>query len=295
MKHPEIHPVLDGLLRLDDAQRLPELPNFGIFYLSIPNAAALIVDDLKRSGRTTFGVEENGDDDLKKREKRLASRVAELTADLETRLLASVESGRLLCSTQSRTLEDFIQKGDRLYLPEYTHIYYSDLLAWLGDAGYIDRNSQNESPAFNDYEQNELDLLENLQSDLTLRRDQRGKRIESYMRVLAPPASDGDAELRLKEHLAETLERVRDLELENQTLKASIGQVAESPINVNAKHSYLRMIGMLCAMCKYDIGKRETTATFERATKHSTLALNNSTIRKIFGEVIEEKNRTAKI
>ena len=30
MKHSEIHRVLDGLLRLDDAQRLPELPNFGI-------------------------------------------------------------------------------------------------------------------------------------------------------------------------------------------------------------------------------------------------------------------------
>ena len=57
MKQPEIHPVLAGLSCLDYAQRLPELPNFGIFYLSIPTVAALIVDDLKSSGRTTFGVE----------------------------------------------------------------------------------------------------------------------------------------------------------------------------------------------------------------------------------------------
>ena len=60
MKHPQIHVVLDGLLRLADARRLPELPNFGVFYLSIPAAAALIVYYLKRSGRTTFGVEDSG-------------------------------------------------------------------------------------------------------------------------------------------------------------------------------------------------------------------------------------------
>ena len=295
MKQLEIHPVLAGLSRLDDAQRLPELPNFGIFYLSIPSAAALIVDDLKRSGRTTFGVEENSDEDSKKREKRLASRVAELTANLEARLLASVESGRLRCCTQSRTLEDFLQGSDRQYLPDYTHIQYSDLLAWLADAGYVDPNSQYESPAFSDYERRELDLLENLQSDLKLRRDQRGRRIDSYMRVLVPPASDKDAELRLKERLAEVLEQVQDLEQKNQALKESIGQVPEAPVNVNTKHSYLKMIGMLCAMCKYDLAKRETTGIFERATKHSALALDNTTIRKIFGEVIEEKNRRAKI
>lgn len=295
MKQAEIHPVLAGLSRLDDSQRLPELPNFGIFYLSIPSAAALIVDDLKRSGRTTFGVEENSDEDSKKREKRLASRVAELTANLEARLLASVESGRLRCCTQSRTLEDFLQGSDRQYLPDYTHIQYSDLLAWLADAGYVDPNSQYESPAFSDYERHELDLLENLQSDLKLRRDQRGRRIDSYMRVLVPPASDKDAELRLKERLAELLRQVQDLERENQTLKTSIGQVAETPVNALTKHSYLKMIGILCEKCKYDVRKHETTGTFDRDHMHSPLALNNTTIRKIFREVLKEKNRVAKL
>ena len=147
---------------------------------------------------------------------RLESRLAELTADLQTRMLTSVESGRLHCCTKSRTVDVFLQKGDRRYLPEYTCIHYSDLLVWLADAGYIDRNSQDESPAFSDYERYELDLLENLQSDLKVRRDQRGKRSKSYMRELAPPASGEDAGLRLKERLAETLEQLQALERETR-------------------------------------------------------------------------------
>ena len=148
MTHPEIHAVLDGLLDTGDAQRLPELPNFGIFYLSISSAAALIVDDLRRSNRTSFGFEEGIDQDRKKLEKRLKSRLAELIADLEARLLASVENGRLRCCTQNRTLEDFLQRGDLRYIPEYTYIHYSDLVAWLATSGYIDRNSPTQSPAF---------------------------------------------------------------------------------------------------------------------------------------------------
>ena len=294
MKHPEIHAILDGLLDIGDEHRLPELPNFGIFYLSIPNADALIVEDLKRSGRTTFGVEDRGTESRARREKRLANRIAKLNADLEARLLKSVENGRLRFATQNRTLEDFLQKGDERYLPEYTYIHYSDLLKWLTDSGYVDRNSPTTSPAFEEYERNELDLLEDMQDDLKLRRDQVGKRIRSYMNVLVPPSSEDDAQLRLKERLAETLERIHELEHENQSLKSTIERADNETINVRSKQSYLRMIAILSKFTKYDLEKTEAIGSFERDTMTSPLALNNTTIRNIFHEVQREVLRVLK-
>jgi hypothetical protein len=296
VKHPEIHAILDGLLDAGDDQRLPELPNFGIFYLNIRNAAALIVEDLKRSGRSTFGVEDDGKESLARREKRFAKRIAELTTDLEARLLKSVENGRLRFVTQNPTLEDFLQRGDERHLPEYTYIHFSDLLKWLMDSGYVDRNSPTASPAFEEYERHELNLLEDMQDDLKLRRDQVGKRIRSYMNVLAPPSSEDDEQLRLKERLVEALERIQELERENQSQKLEIEQSDNKPINVRSKQAYLRMIALLCkSKATYLFTKRETIGIFERDTEKSPLALDNNTIRKIFKEVQEEELRVTKI
>jgi hypothetical protein len=293
MRHTEVHAVLDGLLDAGEVRRLPELPNFGIFYLNIPTAAALIVEDLKRSGRrATFGVEEGGDETLAEREKHFAKRITELIADLEARLLNSVERGKLRYCNQSRILEDFLQRGDQQFVPEYTYIHYSDLVRWLTEFGYVDQHHPNESPAFEEYERNELDLLENIENDTKVRRDQLGIRIQSYMRLIAPPASEEDAQLRLQERLAEALELNQQLARENQALKASVEQSGTKPINENSKRSYLRMIATLCRVAKIDTHNRETTALLEKKTKDFNLALNNSTVRKMLREVIEESARS---
>jgi hypothetical protein len=123
MKHPEMHAALDGLLDPVDACRLPDLPNFGIFYLNVPNAAALIVEDLKRSGRYSFEVEEAGGESRAEGEKRLERRIAGFTADLELRLLNAVERGILRSCGRSRTLEDFLRRGNQQHVPEYTNIH----------------------------------------------------------------------------------------------------------------------------------------------------------------------------
>jgi hypothetical protein len=161
------------------------------------------------------------------------------------------------------------------------------------DSGYIDRHSQNESPAFEEFERNELDLLESIENDVKVRREEIGKRIQSYMRLLAAPASEEDAQLRLQERLAEMLERIQELERENQALKISLEQTGDKPINENSKRSYLRMIATLCQMAKVDLSKRETTAILENKTKNLNLGLNNSTVRKMVREVIEERIRSA--
>ena len=112
MKHPEIHAVLDEVLDDGAAYRLPELPNFGVFYLSIPDAAKLIVEDLKRNNRrVTFGVYEDAESAPEEREKNFTKGVAALTSDLQSRLLHAVRQGKVRSFSKSRTLEDFSAKG----------------------------------------------------------------------------------------------------------------------------------------------------------------------------------------
>ncbi len=77
-------------------------------------------------------------------------------------------------------------------------------------------------------------------------------RIDPYMRTLVPPASDEDAELRLKERLAEVLRQVQDLERENETLKTSIGRVSDHGIDMEMELKML-MVQQLVVSCTYSL------------------------------------------
>lgn len=286
MKHPDIHAVLDDTLDGGAAYRLPELPNFGVFYINIPSAATLIVEDLKRNNqRVRFGMYDDADGSTEEREKNFQKGVAELISDLQMRLLHAVEHGKLKYFTKSRTLEDFLQKGDQMCLPELTFIHYTDLIAWLTHFGYIDRLISTDHPAFEEYERNELDLMENLENDVIVRRGSLGKRIQSPLRVLVPPASQDDERLQLQEQLAGAFMSLRELKRENEELHARVGEVKFAPLNEKAKRSYLRLIGALCKKAKIDINGTDTVGQLARDTLVNKRRLSKSTIAHLLEQV----------
>ncbi len=289
MKHPEIHAVLDEVLEGGAAHRLPELPNFGLFYLSIPDAASLIVEDLKRNNRrVTFGMYEDAEGTPEEREKNFKQGVATLTSDLQSRLLYAVRHGKVRSFSKSRTLEDFLQRGDEEHLPELTFIHYTDLVAWLTQFGYIDRLNFTERPAFEEYERNELDLLEHLEEDVKVRRHLIGKRIQSPLRTLAPPASGEDAHLQIQEQLAAALASIRELKQENQKLLISAEETRFAPLDENSKRSYVRLIAALCKKAGLDPNGSGTVGKITDASHELGKPVSNSTVLKLMVQVDDE-------
>ncbi len=289
MKHPEIHAVLDEVLDGGAAYRLPELPNFGLFYLSISDAASLIVEDLKRNNRrVTFGMYEDAESTPEERETNFKKGVAALTSDLQSRLLYAVRHSKVRSFSKSRTLEDFLQRGDEDHLPELTFVHYTDLIAWLTQFGYIDRLTFTERPAFEEYERNELDLLEHLEEDVKVRRHLIGKRIQSPLRTLALAASEEDAHLQIQEQLAAALLSIQRLKLENDSLYAQIDQIRLAPLNAKSKRSYVRLIAALCQMAKVNINGKDTVGTLTLATVHRRMPLSTGTVEELLAQVDEE-------
>ena len=242
MKHPEIHAVLDEVLDGGAAYRLPELPNFGLFYLSISDAASLIVEDLKRNNRrVTFGMYEDAESTPEERETNFKKGVAALTSDLQSRLLYAVRHSKVRSFSKSRTLEDFLQRGDEDHLPELTFVHYTDLIAWLTQFGYIDRLTFTERPAFEDYERNELDLLEHLEEDV------KCADISSVSESSLPCAYVGTACLgrgratsNTRATRGRTSKHSEILKLENDSLYAQIDQIRLAPLNAKSKRSYVK-------------------------------------------------------
>ncbi len=104
------------------------LPNFGIYHLTVKNAAELVVEDMWRS-TNLVQIEEpdNWDGDIN--DPSVRQQLAEHNQAFEETLLAEIEIGRLKPATASRSF-------DNRLIADETYVEYGALIEWLGERRY---------------------------------------------------------------------------------------------------------------------------------------------------------------
>ncbi len=106
-----------------------ELNDFGIFCLTVREAAELIAIDMWISGEVVASPELENDHDVEPSDPRLKVALAQTIELFVRRLLSAIESDALKAEVVRR---DF----DEQLLPDYTYVRKSVLFDWLSERGY---------------------------------------------------------------------------------------------------------------------------------------------------------------
>jgi hypothetical protein len=256
----------------------PELPNFGVLHLSVPKAAALIAEDLIRSGRS--GVVERKEGSVPGRERSLS----ELTAQFQARLLRSIDRGTLRYFAGARDLADLLEPGPSDLIPERTHIHYNDLVKWLIAQGYVDHAGRSDAgPALLEYEQDELELAEKIELDVKTRRAMqlRLKPPKTRWDEVYPPLPEPDDRIAIQEALSQALARVGELENDLREAKALGTNKEDRPLTPRARKSHHVLIAGLCDALGINIRLRDATSSIDGKLAEAGLKLDKGTIKGI--------------
>jgi hypothetical protein len=262
----------------------PELPNFGVLHLSVPRAAALIGEDLIRSGRN--GVVERKDSETPRRERSHF----ELTTQFQARLLRSIKQGTLRCVPGARDLADLLEPGPSDLIPERTYIHYNDLVKWLIAQGYVDHSGRSDAgPALLEYEQDELEFAEKIELDVRTRRamQSRAKPLKPQWTETYPPLPTTDDRVEVQEALTDALARIRELENDLREARVLGTNKEDRPLTAKARKSHQILIAALCKALKIDMGSRDATSTIFRKIDVTGLKLDKGTIKRMLKETSE--------
>ena len=148
----------------------PGLPSFGILYLSVRRATALIVRDMYERNRPPFDTLVIG---IPRFGKELARVQAELTPKIREHLMQAIEKDRLPAVHPTNSFQQFVEFGDESKAAS-SFIQYGDLVKWLVNSGYEDGRFLAVGPAFQAYEQQELNLGKEVERYIQGRRELPG-------------------------------------------------------------------------------------------------------------------------
>lgn len=257
-------------------RRFPDLPDFGILYLSVPEAAELVTKDLRLSKPHIFSSKDDGLLPPSRVQSSEAAGLARFTKDIQTRLLRSVESKNLHCRIRPKDFADFLNRGDEAFLPERTFIHFNDLVVWLREAGYFDHSDPAQlGPALQKFEQQELALAESVHADMEVRRSLRKRRVPAGWEGMLPAVSEADQRLRLQDQLAQAIEEIDRLQSQLATAKKNMREEGDK----KSARTDSRIMAALAARCKIDLASPAATSQVKAALEQVGLSLSADAIR----------------
>lgn len=213
----------------------------------------------------------------------LRERMKKLATTSESRIRNDVEEQRIPFRVQPRELTDFLDRSSDKIISERTFIHYNDLVKWLYTLGYADPLEPTiPGPALQEYEHRELELAEQIQNDLEMRRALRGRRAPPGWESHIPPFSEEEAHLRVKEVLSAALLQVSTLREELATLRSSSDY---SNANPRAERSYVKIIAALCQMPKTNPASADATSAIQARFEQLGIPLDDKTIRAVMRSV----------
>lgn len=240
----------------EETHLISELPDFGIFSISITNAARLISEDMWFSGE--IDVKEPEDYDGSYGNPILLESLAGYISKMETQLLQAVDTKRLKAVIVRRDMEERID-------PNKTFLRLNILDKWLVERGYESGDTVNE------YWDNEAGIAISIAEQVTVTR-------------YKPIASSADRE-------NEYLEKQLELALaENIKLKKTSGvncgkQDIDKPMSAKERRSLLRVIAALANMAKINVAQRGIASAIQTATETNGAPVTDDTIRKILKKI----------
>jgi hypothetical protein len=250
----------------------PILPNFGVLYLSVPRAAALIANYLA----TTHPNSERED----KAELR-----SELTAQVQARMLQEVTSGRLTFVTTIADAGNVTAQRDEQTPAANIYIFYGDLMKWLALIGF-DKRLLFESKVFDDYEDLEIALAKQIERLILERRE-----LEGYSDSELRPLKRQEYPLCFYDDEGPDLERVLlPIVSENRDLKRRIAEaqsLRQKRLHAKEEASILVVLAALLEERGYEDWNNGLVSKVAKKAEglHETVTVN--TVRTMLGKAIE--------
>lgn len=244
-----------------DSFHLHEIENFGIWHLSIIEAAELIAIDMWFSGWCS-DIAAPADWDGTEIGSKLLPLLQEPMAFLEERLLAAVDSGRLKAAVVKRDFND--DKPN----PKLTYVSYSKLTDWLFEHDY----------ECGDIMANWID--DRVEMEIKLR-DEAAYLLAAQKAGKLKEALRGDAGEIHKVVIAE------NLRLKEQINHMKAGQPAkvDRPLHVRQRRTLLTIIAAFCEHAGLDPSGRGTAQRIKEMTDNLGTPIDDGTIAKLLAEI----------
>lgn len=272
----------------------PELPNFGLFYLSVPQLANILAHDLLYTGRHPFTrIDQRR---LQKTEK--LRKISQVASQFERKLVCAIKEGELPARYKAGTIKNFLDAKDSALAPDRTYIYFTDAYQWLLQSGYTKRDSAAACfMSFTSFGVREYALAEGIQELLRVHRgshnnsEDRLSSCEDDLQedVLEKLYAHMDSRNipKQKDHLSIALERIKQLEAqlsEAKSVKAVVQEQDLKPIEMRSVYK------ILVAVCKMQGVKdsRDLVSNIDRYATALNLHVNTGTIRSWMKKVFLE-------
>jgi hypothetical protein len=283
----------------------PTVPDFGILYLRVSEAAAILSEDLYETGRYPFSDLQNLDHTESQLEAQKAELPAQLTARIQAHLMRAIGAGRLPAFSRTGSLEDFLANGDEPLIAERLYIHCGALRKWLGTSGYAAQWFLSHGPALAAYEAFEITLAREIE---TLIRSRRSSRDSRYDRRLELDEIDMNSEKLKMEFMSTTF--YHEFEMESpknikfvefktvferalwqiQDLKKQLHRALNPPplkdLGLNESRSVLTLLAAVCRWKGINRWSRDLASRVERETEEMGRPLSDNTIRKWLNEAI---------
>jgi hypothetical protein len=265
---------LNGVLILKYTETF-ELPALGIFYLTINDAAELIVMDMWYSGEIPE-INEPDNWDGTKKDPNLIRLLSGHTGNFKEKLRYAINNGTLKSSVMKR---DF----DNLLILEETYIDNEDIQDWL-----IERNYP-PGDIWSEWFYDQIDILNHVTDELSYARIiiNRGEKIPKKY-----PLSDSELdELNLSAD-AKLLAAYKGVVIENQEFKEQLKDKlsqrenkADRPLNTRQRKTWLIIIAALCDSVNIDFQARGASQRIKALTELLGVPIDDETIRTLLSEI----------
>lgn len=267
----------DNIINIDDGNRAM-LPYFGVWHMTIKEAAELVALDMWHSGEMP-DIEEPEDWDGNEYDPKLLALLTGHIATFEARLLAAVNAGGLKATAKKY---DF----DERLIPEEIYIELQELEKWLDERGYQGGEIIYE---WNKSEQDAaLHVCEELAYMRTANKSDKRRTTSSFTLygLLAKKGMLNEA------NIAEVVAAYKALIIENQNLKEQIAhKKAAQPAKVDRPLSTRQrrtLITVIAAFCKYegiDPLERGVAQRIMEMTDDLGAHIDDGTIAKMLAEI----------
>lgn len=263
---------IDEIKRDIEQENFVSIPNFGIYHLSIRQAAELISIDMWYSGEID-DVGEPEDWDGSEYDPKLVDALAKYVQEFETRLLTAVELERLKAVSVKRNL-------DELIISDETYIEFEKLREWLNERGY------DGGDIINCWTFAETDIAVAVSKEV------------NYLRAAIKengtiPKKDDDFQTMYKKTMLDN----QSLKNENQQLKKQISELQShqeklnKPVSTKARKSFLLIIEALCKKNNIDSQERSMAGKIQRIVELQTgQKIDDDTVRNILNQIPDALN-----
>ena len=256
----------------------PPLPRFGILYLSVPRAVSLIVRDMYLGQYHPFNTLFAGTPQFARR---IAKIQAELTKKIQKHILRAIETERLPAVKMTGKHRDFIDHGDEMPVEACAQIFYGDLVNWLINSGYQDSKFLSVGPAFEEYEQQELNLGKDVEYFIRKRRELQG-----YDPSELSPEGEYfgvSSGLDYEKAVAEAAEEIRDLK---QKLRLVPTPPESGNLHQKEQDSILIILSALLQLRGSKEKDKQLVTSIQRISDETGHSISANTIRKWLGEAM---------